>query len=297
MSDFDDTERFLKEMMNPTSSTTKGKAQKSTDDMDNILADLNSSVGNKKKTTNMEDDLTALENDIASQYEIEYEKLDDPSLEEGTGKKNYSELEVQQLNTFISKLSTGGLEELGNAITPFSQQQPETKKPEKNTNKWTEIEERIKLLQNEIANLPPTSGNNSLSFSLKEEGEKILNSVKTLQDLPDAVITKPTEFPVFPTMALKKVLALYEVEIEEVDGKSISFIISSEVVPAIRKNLKFFPEDKRLVVLNAVQIFASAVFQYLKVAKTNEQAKWQQTQKAFGDAANKLTVALREITK
>jgi len=212
-------------------------------------------------------------------------------------KKNYSELEVQQLNTFISKLSTGGLEELGNAITPFSQQQPETKKPEKNTNKWTEIEERIKLLQNEIANLPPTSGNNSLSFSLKEEGEKILNSVKTLQDLPDAVITKPTEFPVFPTMALKKVLALYEVEIEEVDGKSISFIISSEVVPAIRKNLKFFPEDKRLVVLNAVQIFASAVFQYLKVAKTNEQAKWQQTQKAFGDAANKLTVALREITK
>jgi len=48
MSDFDDTERFLKEMMNPTTSS-KGKAQKSSDDMDNILADLNSSVGNKKK--------------------------------------------------------------------------------------------------------------------------------------------------------------------------------------------------------------------------------------------------------
>jgi len=141
MSDFDDTERFLKEMMNPTTSS-KGKAQKSSDDMDNILADLNSSVGNKKKTTNMEDDLTALENDIASQYEIEYEKLDDPNVGEGE-KKTYSDLEVQQLNTFISKLSTGGLEELGNAITPFSQQQPETKKPvEKNTNKWAEIEEK-----------------------------------------------------------------------------------------------------------------------------------------------------------
>jgi len=76
----------------------------------------------------MEDDLTALENDIASQYEIEYEKLDDPNVGEGE-KKTYSDLEVQQLNTFISKLSTGGLEELGNAITPFSQQQPETKKP------------------------------------------------------------------------------------------------------------------------------------------------------------------------
>jgi len=155
-------------------------------------------------------------------------------------------LEVQQLNTFISKLSTGGLEELGNAITPFSQQQPETKKPvEKNTNKWAEIEEKIKLLQNEINNLPATTANNSLSFSLKEEGEKILNSVKTLQDLPDAVITKPQEFPVFPTMALKKVLALYEVDIEEVDGKSISFIISSEVVPAIRKNLKFFSRRQK----------------------------------------------------
>jgi len=86
MSDFDDTERFLKEMMNPTTSS-KGKAQKSSDDMDNILADLNSSVGNKKKTTNMEDDLTALENDIASQYEIEYEKLDDPNVGEGEKKK------------------------------------------------------------------------------------------------------------------------------------------------------------------------------------------------------------------